>query len=127
MKNMIGRYDDAAYEEHVTGCFDYFKPQSFTEEMLVRTLADTGWRMRLMPPAETDILTPTATDSAALAKQIRVLNALSLHSERLHRLYDSTLKLIQMIQAERRPASRKRVPVKRVAKAAFTSDGTPIQ
>ena len=127
MKNMIGRYDAAAYEQYICECFDEFKPQGSTEEMLVRTLADTAWRMRLMLPAETDILTPSATDSATLGKQIRLLNALSLHSERLSRLYDSTLKLIQMIQAERRPASRKRISLKRVDKQKFTTDGTTIQ
>ncbi len=128
MKNTPGQYDAAAYEQYVRECFDEFKPQGPTEEHLVRMLADSAWRQKFIVPAEIEILTPTATDMATLKKQIRALDVLELHSRRLRRQFDSVLKLLRKIQAQRRTESPKPISIRRTTrKPKFTSDGMTIQ
>jgi hypothetical protein len=113
-----------SYERFTARFFDDFKPAGAVEEHLVQTLADGAWRLNRIRALENNLLTlgleqqlgdiSTANPEArsalamaqALAQHTRALASLSMQEQRLSRQFESALKQIRELQAERR-VSRK--------------------
>jgi hypothetical protein len=95
---------------------DEYKPKGPTEEQLIQTLTDTAWRLNRGAAMENNILILGANDlevnddrvahslstCETLDKKVSVLNDLSIHTQRLHRLYERTMLLIEQRQAKRK-------------------------
>jgi len=105
--------DLIAYQLHCQKFFDEYHPKSETEKYLVQTIADTTWRRYRIAALENNLLTlgivehqENVDTGLAMAQsyrdQARVLANLSLHEQRLSRLFEKTLKQLREIQAERR-------------------------
>ncbi len=108
-----------AYQRLTRRFSDEFEPKGAVEEQLVQSLADAAWRLNRVAALETNLLSlstvqpvlistdhPEAQDALAAAQNLhantRALNTLSMHSQRLSRQFQQTLKLLREIQAERR-------------------------
>jgi hypothetical protein len=117
--------DMEAYTTHVRNCTAEYKPKTFTESQLVQLLADTFWRLNRVAALETNLLTVSVIEydatpipgapeevqfalsmAAALEKNTRALNNLSLQSQRLHRQLEKTLKTLRELQAARRESEK---------------------
>jgi hypothetical protein len=117
--------DLETYKTHMRNCTAEYKPKTFTETHLVQILADTLWRLNRVAALETNLLTVSVIESttcpmeeapedvqfaltmaAALEKTTKALNNLSLHSQRLHRQLDKTLKTLRELQATRKAAEK---------------------
>jgi len=115
--------DLIAYQRHCKGFFDEYHPKSETEKYLVQTIADTTWRRYRIAALENNLLTLGITEhqenvdtGLAMAQsyrdQHRVLANLSLHEQRLTRLFEKTLKQLREIQAERLNLEKEQLPLK---------------
>jgi len=107
------------YRQRLQRFFAEYQPQGETEKHLVQTLADAAWRMNRIAALENNLFTlgiiehqenvdtdhPQVRTALATAKsyreQHRALANLSLHEQRLARLFEKTLKQLREIQAER--------------------------
>ena len=98
--------DPAANQHHTQGFFDEYQPQGASEQQLVQSLADTAWRLNRVARLEAALFsagaTPEEDETRALETQIRALTSLSMHSHRLSRQFENTLKQLREIQKERR-------------------------
>jgi hypothetical protein len=90
--------DPAAYEAHRRQFLDEYQPATATETQLVHELADTSWRLNRIPLLEADLLNRAAnppTEQAAIDFDIvdahRLLNSLSVQSQRLSRQFQKAL------------------------------------
>ena len=112
--------DIAAYRRLAASYFDDLQPSGAVERQFVQTLADTAWRMNRIRVIENNLLALGAIDgdtqpvhadaairaslatASALSTCCRELSALSLHEQRLSRLYERTLNQLRELQAARR-------------------------
>jgi hypothetical protein len=106
--------DPAAYEAHRRQFLDEYQPATATETQLVHELADTSWRLNRIPLLEADLLNRAAnppTEQAAIDFDIvdahRLLNSLSVQSQRLSRQFQKALDQLLDIQAERHQRERR--------------------
>jgi len=112
--------DAQAYQHHCRQFHDEYQPKTPTETQLVQELADTAWRLNLIPLLETNLLT-RASDTRAtrepiacdIAEATRALATLGLHGQRLSRQFQKTLDQLRSIQTERR--DREQHDLKRAA------------
>jgi hypothetical protein len=119
--------DLAAYERHTNRFFDDLKPKGAVEEQLAQIIVDTTWRLNRIAALETNLLTLGSADYAgvintehpevhaalatasALRDQTRALATLSTHEHRLSRQFESTLKQLRELQAERRSIEEREI------------------
>jgi len=109
--------DLEVYEQHLKSFTNDLQPQGAIETHLVQTLADTSWRMNRVMTLETDLLTigsphqifDTIAVVDALEKQSKSLSNLSLHSQRLARLFERTQTQLREIQKIRRAQEKQRL------------------
>ena len=101
--------DPGAYARHVQDLVDEYQPQTATEKLLTRELADTAWQLQRIPLLETELLTRAANppdEQAAIRFDIvdahRAIATLGLHGQRLSRQFQKTLDKLRELQAERR-------------------------
>ena len=106
--------DPAAYEQHRRQFVDEYQPANATETQLVQELIDTSWRLNRIPLLEADLLDRAAnppTEQAAIDFDIvdahRLLNNLSIQSQRLSRQFQKALEQLREIQADRRDHERR--------------------
>jgi hypothetical protein len=92
--------DLAAYEAHHSAFLDEYQPATPTETQLVHELADTAWRMNRIPLLEARLL--SGLDGLAIVEAHRLLQNLSVQSNRLSRQFHKTLDQLRAIQADRR-------------------------
>ena len=115
--------DIAAYQRLTASYFDDLKPNGAIERQFVQTLADTAWRMNRIRVIENNLFAfapaedsqPAHADpeiraslaaASALSTCCRELSAISLHEQRLSRLYERTLNQLRELQAARRDQER---------------------
>jgi len=98
-----------SFEQHVQQFLDEYKPATPTEHHLVAELAGASWRLNRIPLLEAEVLTRAANppnEQAAIDFDIvdahRLLNSLSLHSNRLSRQFHKTLHELHQVQFQRR-------------------------
>jgi hypothetical protein len=96
--------DPAAYENHRRQFVDEYQPATPTETQLVGELADTSWRLNRIPLLEADLLTRAGID---ILDAHRLLNSLSVQSQRLSRQFQKALDQLRDIQADRRRRERR--------------------
>jgi hypothetical protein len=96
--------DPAAYEAHRRQFLDEYQPVTSTETQLVNELVDTSWRLNRIPLLEADLL--TRTDLGVLDAH-RLLNSLSVQSQRLSRQFQKALDQLLDIQADRHQRERR--------------------
>jgi hypothetical protein len=96
--------DPAAYDQHRLKFLDEYHPVTSTETQLVNELVDTSWRLNRIPLLEADLL--TRTDLGVLDAH-RLLNSLSVQSQRLSRQFQKALDQLLDIQAERHQRERR--------------------
>jgi hypothetical protein len=96
--------DPAAYENHRRQFVDEYQPATPTESQLVGELADTSWRLNRIPLLEADLLTRAGID---ILDAHRLLNSLSVQSQRLSRQFQKALDQLRDIQADRRRRERR--------------------
>jgi hypothetical protein len=96
--------DPAAYDQHRLKFLDEYQPATSTETQLVNELADTSWRLNRIPLLEADLL--TRTDLGVLDAH-RLLNSLSVQSQRLSRQFQKALDQLLDIQADRHQRERR--------------------
>lgn len=102
--------DQQAYEELLRGFLHDFNPQSPLEEQRVRILVDTAWRKKRCFALENALFTtqhaapPRDREAAArlLYDQIKAMDKISRHEERLSRLWDATWDSLRKMQADRK-------------------------
>jgi hypothetical protein len=112
--------DLKAYQLHLASFIDEYHPQGATEAHLAQALADTAWRLNRVATLETNLLTmgiarpfdpfsdspPEVQDAmsivAALESQSKALGNLSMHSQRLSRQFESTVRQLRELQKTRR-------------------------
>jgi hypothetical protein len=112
--------DLAAHQRFTQPFFDDLKPKGILEEQLVRSLADTSWRLNRIPALENNLLAlgfsehednivtedPESQTALVIAKALRVKTqafaALSMYGERLSRPFEETLEQLRELQSERR-------------------------
>ncbi len=112
--------DLKAYQLHLASFIDEYDPQGATEAHLAQALADTAWRLNRVAALETNLLTmgiarpfdpfsdspPEVQDAmsivAALESQSKALGNLSMHSQRLSRQFESTVRQLRELQKTRR-------------------------
>jgi hypothetical protein len=106
--------DRAAYDAHCRRFFDEYQPATPTETQMVQELADTSWRLNRIPLLEADVLSRAAnppTEQAAIDFDIvdahRLLNNLSIQSQRLSRQFQKALDHLRDIQTDRRDRERR--------------------
>jgi len=99
--------DAAAYEQHVREHITAYHPQDPIEKQLVQLIADLGWRLNRITILETDLLTKPVAGS--LTEQTRALATLSMHQHRLGRQFQSAVKQLREIQAERKAEQSKQM------------------
>ncbi|MBZ5609864.1 MAG: hypothetical protein LAP38_16510 [Acidobacteriia bacterium] len=106
--------DPAAYDAHRRAFFAEYQPAARTETQLVQELADTSWRLNRIPLLEADVLHRAANppnEQAAIDFDIvdahRLLNNLSIESQRLSRQFQKALDQLRDIQADRRERERR--------------------
>ena len=107
----------AAYQRLAAEYFDDLQPKGPIERQFVQTLADTAWRMNRIAILENNMFAFQPQDDnrnadpeirsslsmlPALSDHNRDLATLSLHEQRLSRLYERTLKQLTAVQAARR-------------------------
>lgn len=100
--------DLVAYEKFKRSFFDQVKPKGELEEQLAFTLVNTQWRLNRCRFFEESILatrTCEPSDPEANTRlvhgQVESLARLSLYESRLTRIFQTTLKQLREIQAER--------------------------
>jgi hypothetical protein len=119
--------DLRAYEAHVKSFQDEYQPQGATEAQLVKSLADTSWRLNRVASFEATLLSHPAAEAPAPSRfpraeaqrlhavavtfvsQSRALSNLSLHSNRLSREFERTVAQLRKLQETRRALEQKGV------------------
>jgi hypothetical protein len=96
--------DPAAYDQHRLKFLDEYHPVTSTETQLVHELVATSWRLNRIPLLEADLL--TRTDLGVLDAH-RLLNSLSVQSQRLSRQFQKALDQLLDIQADRHQRERR--------------------
>ncbi len=102
--------DDAvAFEQHVQGYFDEYKPQGLRERELVQSLAETRWRLNRsfaleaalfsQPAAEEG--TPAPSNVQNLIKYEKTLKNLHLQEARLSRRFEKDIAELRELQQTR--------------------------
>ncbi len=127
LTGVVPESDLAAYEHHTQKYFEDCQPAGPVEIHLVQTLAQTAWRLRRIRAIETNLLNaaiaeqqesvsadqPPIGSGLAMARafcdQGKVLDQLSVHHERLSRLFGRYLRLLHKIQAGRRAVEKKQM------------------
>ncbi len=111
--------DVAAYNSACAAWFAKFEPKDLLETHLTQTLADAQWRLSRIRAQETYILaaahapdpesgddrTPLDTalaEAEVLRRDSATLNLLSIHEQRLNKLFLATLKQLQLTQQLRK-------------------------
>ncbi|MGH9614620.1 MAG: hypothetical protein ACRD4P_16250, partial [Bryobacteraceae bacterium] len=109
----------AAYQRLIASYFDDLKPNGAIERQFVQTLADTAWRMNRIRVIENNLfafgsmedsraahadpeIRASLAMTSALSTHCRELATISLHEQRLSRLYERTLNQLRELQAARR-------------------------
>ena len=112
--------DLVAYQDFTRTFFDHYKPVDIIEKQLVQSLADTSWRLNRVAALEHNLMglgfdehsdnittehpeTHAAlVTTEAMREQTPSLAVLSLHTARLARYFEKTLKQLKDTQKERR-------------------------
>jgi hypothetical protein len=97
--------DLATYRVHCQQFRDEYQPATPTEAQLVRELADTAWRLNRVPLLEARLL--SGHDGLRILDAHRLLQNLSVQSNRLSRQFHKTLDQLRAIQADRRQCERR--------------------
>jgi hypothetical protein len=98
--------DPAAYENHRCQFLAEYQPATPTETQLVQELIDTSWRINRIPLLEANLLTRAGRAELDLVDAHRLINNLSIQSQRLSRQFQKALDQLREIQAERRERER---------------------
>jgi hypothetical protein len=96
--------DLEAYQHHLKSFIEEYHPKGATESQLVQALSDVSWRLNRVAALETNLLTITASPASLVAEieaQSRALANLSLHSQRLSRLFEKTVAQLRELQQRR--------------------------
>jgi len=120
--------DQQLFDAHLHSFQAHFAPQGPDEDYLVKTLADVSWRMDRVSALEFDVLAcgiyrdlgpytePVVhmghnTDEIAdlLHRQAKTLSALSMHSQRLARLYERTAAQLRQLQKTRQAQEKQQI------------------
>jgi hypothetical protein len=96
--------DPAAFETHRRQFLAEYQPATATETQLVQELVDTSWRLNRIPLLEADLLTRADID---ILDAHRLLNSLSVQSQRLSRQFQKALDQLRDILADRRKRERR--------------------
>jgi len=101
------RSEDAAdYQHHCREFYDEYQPVTPTEQHLVQELADTAWRLKRIPQLEAELL----RDARHIRDPYHALATLSMHGQRLSRLFEKTRDQLCIIQSERRLGEAAKIP-----------------
>ena len=92
--------DLEAYRAHLKSFTDEYNPQGATETHLVKSLADTSWRLNRVAAIEANVL-KFATMVIMPENDAKTLANLSLHSQRLARQFERTVTELRDIQKTR--------------------------
>ena len=92
--------DPIAYETHRRAFQDEYRPATPTETQLVNELADTAWRLNRIPLLESRLI--SGEDGLGIAEAHRLLQNLSVQSNRLSRQFHNAVDQLRAIQAGRR-------------------------
>jgi hypothetical protein len=92
--------DLEAYRAHLKSFNDEYNPQGATETHLVKSLADTSWRLNRVGAIEANVL-KFATMVVMPENDAKTLSNLSLHSQRLARQFERTVTQLREIQKTR--------------------------
>lgn len=98
--------DPAAYENHRCQFLAEYQPATSTETQLVQELIDTSWRLKRIPLLEADLLTRAGEAELDIVDAHRLINNLSIQSQRLSRQFQKALDTLREIQADRRERER---------------------
>ena len=108
--------DPTAYESHRLQFIDEHQPATPTETQLVQELIDTSWRLNRIPLLEAQVLNRAANprdEQARIDFDIvdahRLINNLSIQSQRLSRQFQKALDKLREIQADRRDRERRQL------------------
>jgi len=108
--------DRAAYDLHRHALIEEHKPKTPTENILVKDIADTSWRLKRIPLLEAELFhraTNPPNEQAAIEFDIvdahHALAWLSLHDTRLSRKLHKTIDKLRELQAERRQNERREI------------------
>jgi len=105
--------DLASYETRRRQFLEEYQPATPTEIQLVQELIDTCWRLNRIPFLEADVLSRAANPPEQAATHFDVLDAhrllqnLSIQSQRLSRQFQKALDQLRDIQAVRRERERR--------------------
>ncbi len=117
---ILPKEDLDAYHDFTDKFFAEFKPKGILEKHLVQSLADTSWRLNRVAALEHNLIAlgfdehsdsittehPEAHAALviieAMREQTRALAVLGLHTARLSRHFEKTLKLLHDTQQKRR-------------------------
>jgi hypothetical protein len=92
--------DLEAYHAHFKAFSDEYQPSGATEAHLVQALADTSWRQNRIAAIEANVL-KFATMSIMPENDAKALANLSLHSQRLSRIFERTVAQLRDLQKTR--------------------------
>jgi hypothetical protein len=92
--------DLEAYQAHLKSFADEYHPLGATEAHLVQILADTSWRQNRIVAIEANVL-GFATMTLMADNDSKVLANLSLHSQRLSRIFERTVAQLLDLQKTR--------------------------
>jgi hypothetical protein len=92
--------DLEAYQSHLKSFTDEYKPQGATEAHLVQALADTSWRQNRIAAIEANVL-KFATMAVMPENDAKAIANLSLHSQRLSRIFERTVAQLRDLQKTR--------------------------
>ncbi len=92
--------DLEAYRAHLKSFNVEYDPQGATETHLVRSLADTSWRLNRVAAIEANVL-KFATMVVMPENDAKALANLSLHSQRLARQFERTVTQLRDLQKTR--------------------------
>src|SRR6266404_3432374 len=124
---ILPKEDLDAYHEFTDKFFADFKPKDFLEKQLVQSLADTSWRLNRVAALESNLLAlgfdehsnsittehPEAHAALvtieALREQTHALAVFGLHTARLTRHFEKTLKQLNDTQEKRRATEASRL------------------
>ena len=87
------------FDRHLAGYREEYKPETPTEDDLVRLLAETVWRRNRIPALESCAM-ETAIESGDTG--CKFLQTYGIYEQRLNRTFQTTLKTLQTLQADRR-------------------------
>jgi hypothetical protein len=124
---LLAAEDAAAYQKHIQGFFDGYKPSTAAEEALVQSVADTEWRLLRIPALEMGIYALGRIELAAKFNQedpaVRAslieahifltyqkqLNNLSVQEGRLRKQRETDTSELLKLQRQRKELEEKRM------------------